>query len=121
MSNSNFEHLLKCTIIIHPHSGWFFFFGHSPNTTSHAQVRLLLACQPRVGLLATRERVSRVKQCQLVTLLILLQLVGYITFYCCSVLSDSIHIVSLTPKLAVSVCKLHVPILLKYHHTTFSL
>ena len=33
-------------IKIHPHSGWYFSFGHSPNTTGYAQVRLLLACQP---------------------------------------------------------------------------
>ena len=29
-------------IIIHPPSGWFFRFGLSPNTTGHAQVRLLI-------------------------------------------------------------------------------
>ena len=34
-------------IKIHPHSGWYFSFGHSPNTTGYAQVRFLLACQPR--------------------------------------------------------------------------
>lgn len=34
--------------LIHPHSGWFFLFGHSPNTTSYAQVRLFF------GLPATR-------------------------------------------------------------------
>ena len=33
-------------IIIHPHSGWYFSFGHSPNITGGAQVRFLLACQP---------------------------------------------------------------------------
>jgi len=49
------------SINIHPPSGWFFIFGHSPNITSHAQVRLLLACQPRAGLLATRKRVSRIE------------------------------------------------------------
>ena len=27
-------------INIHPLSGWFFIFGHSPNTTSHAHVRI---------------------------------------------------------------------------------
>ena len=37
---------LTRTKIIHPHSGWYFSFGHSPNTTGYAQVRLLLACQP---------------------------------------------------------------------------
>ena len=49
------------TITIHPHSGWFFCFGHSPNVKGSAQVRFLLACQPRTGLLATRKRVLRVK------------------------------------------------------------
>ena len=33
-------------IKIHPHSGWYFSFGHSPNNTGCAQVRFLLACQP---------------------------------------------------------------------------
>ena len=53
---------MRGKINIHPHSGWFFFFGHSPNTTGNAQVRLFLACQPRMGLLATRKRVSWVKE-----------------------------------------------------------
>ncbi|EKU70614.1 YbaN family protein [Selenomonas sp. F0473] len=35
-------------INIHPRSGWFFIFGHSPNITSGVQVRFLLACQPCV-------------------------------------------------------------------------
>ncbi|MBQ5765225.1 MAG: hypothetical protein IIW03_03670, partial [Clostridia bacterium] len=35
-------------INIHPHSGWFFIFGHSPNVTGYAQVRL------RIGLPATQ-------------------------------------------------------------------
>ena len=34
------------TINIHPHSGWFFIFGHSPYVIGGVQVRLLLACQP---------------------------------------------------------------------------
>ena len=33
-------------INIHPHSGWFFIFGHSPYVIGGVQVRLLLACQP---------------------------------------------------------------------------
>ena len=32
----------KIKIIIHPHSGWYFSFGHSPNTTGYAQVRLYI-------------------------------------------------------------------------------
>lgn len=52
----------RTTITIHPRSGWFYFFGHSPNTTSCTQVCLLLACQPCEGLLATRKRVSRIEQ-----------------------------------------------------------
>ena len=43
-----FEKFPIKSIIIHPPSGWFWFFGHSPNTTGYAQVRLLLACQPRI-------------------------------------------------------------------------
>ena len=30
-------------IKIHPHSGWYFLFGHSPNTTGKPQVASLLA------------------------------------------------------------------------------
>ena len=30
---------MNITIIIHPHSGWYFSFGHSPNITGDAQVR----------------------------------------------------------------------------------
>ena len=59
-------------IRIHPPSGWFFLFGHSPDTTSGAQVRFLLACQPRAGLLATRERVPWIEETELVHLPILL-------------------------------------------------
>ena len=33
-------------INIPPHSGGYFCFGHSPNSTGGAQVRFLLACQP---------------------------------------------------------------------------
>ena len=33
-------------IKIHQLSWWFCIFGHNPNTTGYAQVRLLLACQP---------------------------------------------------------------------------
>ena len=58
-------------IMIHPHSGWFFRFGHSPNTTSCAQVRSKWPASRACLLLATRKRVSRVKQTQLVTFLIL--------------------------------------------------
>ena len=32
-------------INIHPHSGWYFRFGHSPYTVSGAQVRFLRTCQ----------------------------------------------------------------------------
>ena len=57
-------HKLEIELIkinIHPLSGWFFSFGYNPNTTGHAQVRLLLACQPRIGLIATRKRVPWIK------------------------------------------------------------
>ena len=39
------------TINIHPHSGWFFIFGHSPYVIGGVQVRLLLACQPCIDYL----------------------------------------------------------------------
>ena len=54
-------------INIPPQSGGYFRFGHSPNTTGNAQVRFLLACQPRIGLLATRKRVSGIVKTYLVT------------------------------------------------------
>lgn len=54
-------------INIPPQSGGYFRFGHSPNTTGNAQVRFLLACQPRIGLLATRKRVSGIVKTYLIT------------------------------------------------------
>ena len=54
-------------IKIPPQSGGYFSFGQSPNTTGYAQVRRLLACQPRMGLLATRKRVSGIVKTDLVT------------------------------------------------------
>lgn len=58
---------LKTQINIPPQSGGYFRFGHSPNTTGNAQVRFLLACQPRIGLLATRKRVSGIVKTYLIT------------------------------------------------------
>ena len=57
----------RTTINIPPQSGGYFRFGHSPNTTGNAQVRFLLACQPRIGLLATRKRVSGIVKTYLIT------------------------------------------------------
>ena len=54
-------------INIPPQSGGYFRFRHSPNTTGNAQVRFLLACQPRIGLLATRKRVSGIVKTYLIT------------------------------------------------------
>ena len=49
------------TINIHPHSGWFFIFGHSPISISRPQVGIM--CLPACELLlATRKRVTRIKQ-----------------------------------------------------------
>ena len=48
-------------INIHPHSGWFFIFGHSPISISRPQVGIM--CLPACELLpATRKRVTRIKQ-----------------------------------------------------------
>ena len=60
-------HLTPHAINIPPQSGGYFRFGHSPNTTGNAQVRFLLACQPRIGLLATRKRVSGIVKTYLIT------------------------------------------------------
>ena len=51
----------EISINIHPHSGWYFIFGHSPNITGGAQVRCLLACQPCILCLLTRKRVPWVE------------------------------------------------------------
>ena len=58
------------TVNIRPHSGWLFFFGYNPNIFSNTQVRLLLTYQSCVVLLATRKRVSRIKNTQLIRLFI---------------------------------------------------
>ena len=47
LENSRFQAFFKITVLRSPvYSGGYFFFGHSPNITGCAQVRLLLACQP---------------------------------------------------------------------------
>ena len=46
----DFHHFYS-TINIPPHSGGYFIFGRSPNTTGCAQVRFRLACQPCIGYL----------------------------------------------------------------------
>ena len=53
MYNEIHEHARKDKINIHWHSQWFLLFGHSPNTTSGAQVpfrgawqRALITCHP---------------------------------------------------------------------------
>ena len=46
--------------------------------TGYAQVRFWLACQPRIGLLATRKRVSWIKETQLVRFFIHFYLIRYI-------------------------------------------
>ena len=44
--------------------------GIALSFTGYAQVRFWLACQPRIGLLATRKRVSWIKDTQLLHFLI---------------------------------------------------
>ena len=71
-------------------------------------------------LLTTHKWVPWVKHCYLITFFVLFQLVGYIFFYCFCVFSHGIHLISLTPKLAVSVGKLHITPLLKNQKFAFS-
>ncbi len=66
-------------------------------------------------LLATHKWVSWVKQAQLILLPILLQLVSYVLLNRLGVLSYGIDIIPFAPKFSITVCKLHVPILLEYH------
>ena len=106
--------------MIHPPSGWYFIFGHSPHTTSYAQVRSNVPASGAFFLLATRKRVSRIEEAQLITFPILLQLIGNILLDRSCILSDRIYIIPSAPKLSVSVCKFHIPVLLKYHQAAFS-
>ena len=50
-------------INIQPHSGWYFIFGHSPNTTGNAQVRLFLGLPAMQLLLTTHKWVPWVEHC----------------------------------------------------------
>lgn len=53
-------------MIPHRRSGVDFSLGHDPNITGDAEVRFELACQPRIGLLATRKRVARIAYTKLI-------------------------------------------------------
>ena len=111
--------LANIAINIHPHSGWFFLFGQSPNTTGCTQVCLLIDLPVIQLLLATHKWVFRIIQTQLITLFISFQLICYIFLYLCSILTYCIHVISLTPKFAISVGKLHISPFLEYEQTTF--
>ena len=53
-----FRNLLTVKLIkinIHPHSGWFFIFGQSPNITGNAQVRLFIGLPATQLLLVTHK------------------------------------------------------------------
>lgn len=75
-------------IIIHPHSGWYFIFGHSPNRYRLRTSALNIDLPVTHLLLATRKRVPRIKDAQLVRLFVLLQLVCDVLFNCSRVLPN---------------------------------
>jgi len=50
----------------------------------------------------------------------MLQLIFNICFYCFCIFTRSINLISLTPKFAVSVCKLHITPFLEYQKSTFT-
>ena len=75
-------------IIIHPHSGWYFIFGHSPNRYRLRTSALNIDLPVTHLLLATRKRVPRIKDAQLVRLCVLLQLVCDVLFNCSRVLPN---------------------------------
>ena len=113
-------HLHKClTFGVHINSGWFFLFEQSPNTTGCTQVYLLIDLLVMQLLFATHKLVFRIIQTQLITLFISFQLICYIFLYLCSILTYCIHIISLTPKFAIPVGKLHISPFLEYKQTTF--
>ena len=98
-------------INIQPHSKCFFLFGHSPNTTSYAQVRFYWpASYVWNCLLPVNGSPGSIDPSPDPTLA-----GSLITFYFCCVLSYRIGIVSLAPKLSVLVCKLYISMLLNYH------
>ena len=57
-------------------------------------MRYLLTCQSCILLLATRKRVSWIKQTHLITFSVRFQLVLYVLFYCLRVFFHRIHIVA---------------------------
>ena len=71
-------------------------------------------------LLTTHKWVPWVKHAQLITLLVILQLICYVLLYGFCVFPHGVNVISLTPKFAISVCKLHIAPLLIYHQRTFS-
>ena len=101
-------------INIHPHSGWFFLFGQSPNITGCTQVCLSIDLPVMQLLLATHKWVFRIIQTQLITFFISFQLIRYIFLYLCSIFAYCIHVIPLTPKFAISVGKFHISPFLEY-------
>ena len=69
--------------------------------------------------LATRKRVFRIKNTQLIRLFISFQLIRYIFSYHFRVFSYCVYIKSFAPELSVSACKFYVSPFLKYHQTAF--
>ena len=97
-----------------PHSGGYFSFGHSPNNTSGAQVRIkrLPACAHYL-LPVNGSRGSNILNWSAsLSLFSWSAMYSVISFH---VFPYRIHIISFAPKLPIPVCKFHITILLEYH------
>ena len=96
-----------------------FIFGHSPTLYERGTSALFIGLPATHLLLTTHKWVPWVEYTQLITFLFSFKSLPYICFNRFCALPHGIHVISLTPKFAVSVRKLHIPPLLKYHSRTF--
>ena len=86
----------------------FFIFGHSPFLL--ATHKCVLSGLPAMRLLlATRERVSRIKQAQLIALSICFQLIRDVLLYCSRVVLS--HCIYVIPSAPTNVCGRDIPLL----------
>ena len=114
------HHLILTDLIkIHPRSGWFFLFGHSPKRNRQRTSASYVGLPAMQLLFTTHKWVPWVKYAQLITLLVILQLICYVFLYGFCVFPHGVNVISLTPKFAVSVCKFHIAPFLEYHQQLF--
>ena len=103
------------TIILHVHSTWFLFFGHSPCSLAERKCVFWLTCQPCIRYLLP---VNGSLGSKTLNWSASLSIFNWFATYSCISFPFSL-LYRRNPKFAVSVCKFHVSPFLKYYRCTF--